>query len=579
MATYTPNLNLKKPSTGEKYDVIGDLNDTKDKIDLAIGNHTSQLAEKANDADVVKTVNGITPDETGNLDILSTSENLETYIESENSIKIPFVVNTTYFENIYAEQPLEMTISPNGIVRIRGKVRVKAKGSNPPIGSILEPRFALDSLPYQTSKFNILREAVSNANENHIIRFGPNNYWNPETPAIYRNAILSLRKGANTYDLEFHVLDYSKLLVNAEVYIESSAYWRYFDKGFNYKQIVSKVRNLDGNKFNFIFAPDIHASVRDSRHGEGIKLMNKCQSISPMPIVTPGDIVNNYDKSEVVNGINQIIKKIGSNFLIAKGNHDDNSLKSKSVNDVITEQELKKLFFDNMKPSGFDVTISPDGMYYYADDAIKKIRIVVLNTHENDYAIVGGNIKEDTAGKGFINQKQLEFVAKEALNLKVQKGDDYTNWHTIFMGHYPLNFAGTKAYGGETCENGTEMWKIIKAFKNGTSVTIAPTSRSNTVHSLTGLTNNFASQGSMNVVGFFYGHYHNDQMQVKDGITLVASECFSSVNYNTDWLQVERAVFSYDEFAFDIVSIDKATKSVTLKRIGNDRLGDRSFNY
>jgi len=37
MATYTPNLNLKKPSTNEYYDVVADLNDTKDKIDLAYG--------------------------------------------------------------------------------------------------------------------------------------------------------------------------------------------------------------------------------------------------------------------------------------------------------------------------------------------------------------------------------------------------------------------------------------------------------------------------------------------------------------------------------------------------------------
>ena len=33
MANYTPNLNLKKPLTTEKYDMVADLNDTKDKID------------------------------------------------------------------------------------------------------------------------------------------------------------------------------------------------------------------------------------------------------------------------------------------------------------------------------------------------------------------------------------------------------------------------------------------------------------------------------------------------------------------------------------------------------------------
>ena len=59
MATYTNNLNLKKPSTEEKYDVIGDLNDTKDKIDNHAGGVVGQintinstLAQKAEQVDL-----------------------------------------------------------------------------------------------------------------------------------------------------------------------------------------------------------------------------------------------------------------------------------------------------------------------------------------------------------------------------------------------------------------------------------------------------------------------------------------------------------------------------------------------
>jgi len=45
MPTYTPNLNLKKPSTGEYYDVVADNNDSKDKIDAGVGNIAGQVAE------------------------------------------------------------------------------------------------------------------------------------------------------------------------------------------------------------------------------------------------------------------------------------------------------------------------------------------------------------------------------------------------------------------------------------------------------------------------------------------------------------------------------------------------------
>ena len=46
MASYTPNINLKKPTTSEMYNVL-DWNDNSDKIDTAIGNLNSQTAKKA----------------------------------------------------------------------------------------------------------------------------------------------------------------------------------------------------------------------------------------------------------------------------------------------------------------------------------------------------------------------------------------------------------------------------------------------------------------------------------------------------------------------------------------------------
>ena len=42
MATYTTNLNLKKPTTSEMYNVL-DWNDNLDKIDTAVGTLNSQL--------------------------------------------------------------------------------------------------------------------------------------------------------------------------------------------------------------------------------------------------------------------------------------------------------------------------------------------------------------------------------------------------------------------------------------------------------------------------------------------------------------------------------------------------------
>lgn len=51
MANYTPNLNLRKPLTGEYYDMVADHNDAMDKIDAKVGQNTSDLAETVTKAD------------------------------------------------------------------------------------------------------------------------------------------------------------------------------------------------------------------------------------------------------------------------------------------------------------------------------------------------------------------------------------------------------------------------------------------------------------------------------------------------------------------------------------------------
>lgn len=509
---------------------------------------------------------------------------MSTTFEADNCIEIAFELSSNFI-TVY-NKPLKMFIYPDGRIRITGRVRLTNKTNivSNGIATMKQPQLIANGRQYQTSQFEIVRDATVDVEE-MIVRMNAVHYWNPENPAVYRPATLSLVRIVEAdksvkYKLDVHQKDYDSMLVNAELYIENEAYWEYFDQSSKiYKQIYQKGSTLSDTNFNFIYAPDMHSSLADTRHEFGNKYINKVKSICDMPVITTGDIVQNYEKPIVVNGIKKIVKMLGTNFLFAKGNHDDNSLYSKSTSHVITESELRELILSKMKPNGLTITFSPNGMYYYADDEKRKIRLVFLNTHENDYTVTNGFIKEDTGVKGYVNQKQLEFIANNALQLKTQKGTDYKNWHVVFFSHYPLHFAGTKAYGGETTENGEQMWEIIKGFKNGVKVTIPAITRSNPAHNLTGLTVDFTLQGNMSVVGYFYGHYHNDQVQVKDSITLVCSECFSAADYNVNWAQVARHVFSYDEFAFDIVTINKSSRKVTLKRIGNDSLGDREFTY
>lgn len=59
MASYTPNLNLKKPAGSESV-VIGDINGNMDTIDSAYGSMSSLIAEKPSKVDC-GSVNSSTP--------------------------------------------------------------------------------------------------------------------------------------------------------------------------------------------------------------------------------------------------------------------------------------------------------------------------------------------------------------------------------------------------------------------------------------------------------------------------------------------------------------------------------------
>lgn len=494
------------------------------------------------------------------------------------------------FRTINSE-PLKLEIYDNGNVRIHGKVAITSKDSlnesTIAIAKMAQPCFEVGNKPqYQISNFEIVRNGAIFGVDDHRIHFDKGYYWTIEEPSTFRAMKLVLQKSDDGYYyLYINKEDYNEIIVGEEVSIEAEKYWEFFDKSMTYKQMYEKALSVDETKFNFLFVPDIHASEIDSRVSKGIELLKAFQRVNDMPVITNGDITNQdgdkfNDSNNIThkNTIKSTISMLGENFLWCKGNHDDNSLQSRVISNIVFENELRELILNEMNPKGFKLTFSDDGLYYFADNEESKIRLVFLNTHENDYTVINGQIVEDTATKGYMNQKQLDFVANGALDFS-DKGEDKTNWHTAFISHYPLNFEGTKGYSNESCENGDEMWEIIKAFKYGTSVTVSPTIRYNPVHDLTGLTKDFAEQGEMNVIGYFYGHYHNDQLQIKDGITFVSSEAFTSVNYSSEWEQISRHVFSYDEFSFDVVTIDKSARTVSLKRIGNDSLGDRLFMY
>lgn len=505
-----------------------------------------------------------------------------------NVVKINFAPTERFLT--ICNQPLALYIREDGSVKLSGKVRLLHKNTTTEdsrlIAKLEEPIYDIGiKSKYQISPFNIKRSII--LNDDADILYLSNGYmWINASPASYQPIKLSIQKWSDGfYYLLWHDTDFAKATVGSELYIEASAYWSYFDKSITIKQMYDKTIDIsvkDGFKFAFI--PDLHYTFADTRYNDGIKLLNAVKTTGNIPLtIFAGDTTSqlsaiynpvNVNKNIHLKNFTNLLSRIDKNFIWCKGNHDDNSLQDKSIKNILDENELKMTILDKCNKNKLKFTFG-EGLYYFVDDEENKIRTVVLNTHENNYTISNGQIAEDTGGVGYINQKQLEFVAKVALDFS-SKGSDKANWHTMFVGHYPLHWQGTKGYGGETCTNGDIMHNIIKAFKTGTSYSI-PARTTQGSHNTTAFTVNFTTQGIMRIIGYFYGHYHNDQHQIKDGINFISSECFSARNYNLDWGQVVRNVFSNDEFCFDIVNIVKSEGKIYMYRIGNGT--DRVITY
>lgn len=146
---------------------------------------------------------------------------MSTTFEADNCIEIAFELSSNFI-TVY-NKPLKMFIYPDGRIRITGRVRLTDKTNivNNKIATMKQPQLIANGRQYQTSQFEIVRDATVDEEE-MVIRMNAVLYWNPENPAVYRPAALSLKRfvepdGDVNYKLDVHANDYNTMLVNAEL--------------------------------------------------------------------------------------------------------------------------------------------------------------------------------------------------------------------------------------------------------------------------------------------------------------------------------------------------------------------------
>lgn len=350
------------------------------------------------------------------------------------------------------------------------------------------------------------------------------------------------------------------------------AYWESMVAG---KTDVVKARQTAGGKdsVSFVWASDTH--IPDNTNGRTTdlgKVMAKMLDNCEMPFaVLTGDINTraSFDTEEqLVESQEQMAEHLAplwgtERLLMALGNHDgcwgDSTCYYRKQ---FTPEKLWQTFF---RGQALDLrrVFSEDGLYFYVDNIPQKTRFIVLNTHfGGEYAVDGnGCAVNNRFGTSCYGQEQLDWLAEVALDLPEGYG-------ALLFAHVPPNI--------EYTVDKEQFIGIVNAF-NEKSI------YSGSYAGVDGWTSNQVSvdftdaQGE--IIAMFTGHVHGDSIDTTTLacplLTILSAGAAANEGYQDT--APARTPGTDTETSFDVVTINRATRTIYCTRIGAGT--DREVKY
>lgn len=251
-------------------------------------------------------------------------------------------------------------------------------------------------------------------------------------------------------------------------------------------------------------------------------------------------------------------------YLLARGNHDDNSSADTRYGDYLSNMILPSELYEYIvRPSlnfGIVENSSNRNMYYYYDVPDKNFRIIVLNNFDIPYTI-------DADGRTKYRANKISAYRNEQVNWFAQTlKKTPSNYQVMLMEHSSLGKGMYEEYNFS--KNYDLIEGIIKAYTEGTTF-----SKTNTEVDFKASVNvSFEKKGT--IVCITNGHHHKDRLKKVAGIMDVNTICsVSNINYDNP----NRPIGVLEEDAWDVFVIDTSKKHVKLYRYGAG--SDREFTY
>ena len=329
-------------------------------------------------------------------------------------------------------------------------------------------------------------------------------------------------------------------------------------------QILKAKRLENSHTLSFIFFTDPH--IINTSSFVDINTLNYINSKIDLEFTACcGDNLDNeMSKQFHLDTASKLISEISvEKFFTVKGNHDDNSIQFEGVDNIkytMLPNEQFDIMFGKLENIVTFDTKNKYGLYYYYDIPENNIRAIFLNSIDIPYipdSTVPTAWKYSGQSTYAYSNTQLNWLAHIALNLPSKE------WKVMFFTHVnPFNegMIGTD----NLAYNSSVLLGIIDAFKNGEAY--APESTEGDFAQSVSV--DFSLQGKGNVIAFFYGHTHSEQVLERNCIKFISTwnDCprKSASNHNAPI----RTSGTTSEICLSVVTVDLIQNTVFLTKFG-----------
>ena len=332
----------------------------------------------------------------------------------------------------------------------------------------------------------------------------------------------------------------------------------YYRSHMNNRVRTINAKLTNPNDFGFGFITDVHAEF-NAKHFPA--LIDEIRTKTPVDeFMGGGDWATGWfdtktaedNKPELLTFFEELRRLFkGVPLLKTIGNHEWAYGPDNSYN--IRSQELYGYYLRDEDKMFNDIQWGPDHTYYYWDNQQAKCRYISLNVMDYPDTIKPSGDQDNKEWYFKVSDTQKSWL-KDTLN---SVPDGYV---VAIESHLvPLNadqFASfPSAKIGTTVTNGEDLQAIASAYAAKTG--------------------DFANAKG-DLIGWFGGHYHADDITVRNGVTYITTiaDCMSVWDIPN---VPTKEVGTTSEQAFDVATVDRTNRRVNLTRIGAG--SDRSFTY